>query len=73
VTDRNTFAASRDPGNGGRVLEHRTSEERILGMTTLVVTGGAGAIGSRLVLRLLDEGAERVLVVDDSRYSAFLL
>lgn len=30
-----------------------------------VVTGGAGAIGSRLVRRLLCEGAERVLVVDD--------
>jgi nucleoside-diphosphate-sugar epimerase len=30
-----------------------------------VVTGGAGAIGSQLVRRLLREGAERVLVVDD--------
>src|SRR5271155_1286028 len=30
-----------------------------------IVTGGAGAIGSRLARRLLDEGAERVLVVDD--------
>jgi nucleoside-diphosphate-sugar epimerase len=30
-----------------------------------VVTGGAGAIGSRLVRRLLDEGAERILVFDD--------
>ncbi len=31
----------------------------------VVVTGGAGAIGSRLVRRLLADGAERVLVVDD--------
>ncbi len=30
-----------------------------------VVTGGAGAIGSRLVRRLLSDGAERVVVVDD--------
>ena len=31
----------------------------------VVVTGGAGAIGSRLVQRLLDGGATRVTVVDD--------
>ena len=31
---------------------------------TAVVTGGAGAIGSRLVRRLLDDGAERVVVID---------
>jgi UDP-glucose 4-epimerase len=30
-----------------------------------VVTGGAGAIGSRLVRRLLNDGADRVIVVDD--------
>jgi UDP-glucose 4-epimerase len=30
-----------------------------------VVTGGAGAIGSRLVARLLEDGAEQVVVVDD--------
>jgi UDP-glucose 4-epimerase len=32
---------------------------------TAVVTGGAGAIGSRLVAQLLQRGAERVVVVDD--------
>jgi nucleoside-diphosphate-sugar epimerase len=31
----------------------------------MVVTGGAGAIGSRLVARVLAHGAERVIVVDD--------
>lgn len=35
--------------------------------TTCVVTGGAGAIGSRLVRRLLDDGAKRVVVVDNLR------
>jgi nucleoside-diphosphate-sugar epimerase len=30
-----------------------------------IVTGGAGAIGSRLVRRSLDDGAESILVVDD--------
>ena len=34
-------------------------------MSTTVVTGGAGAIGSRLVARVLAQGAERVVVVDD--------
>jgi len=32
---------------------------------TVVVTGGAGAIGSRLVGQLLNGGAEQVVVVDD--------
>jgi UDP-glucose 4-epimerase len=31
----------------------------------VVVTGGAGAIGSRLVRRLLDRGARSIVVVDD--------
>jgi nucleoside-diphosphate-sugar epimerase len=31
----------------------------------VVVTGGAGAIGSRLVAALLEQGASRVVVVDD--------
>lgn len=37
------------------------------GMTAVrcLVTGGAGAIGSRLVRRLLEDGAERVVVVDN--------
>jgi nucleoside-diphosphate-sugar epimerase len=34
-------------------------------MGDVVVTGGSGAIGSRLVRRLLDEGARSVIVVDD--------
>ena len=32
---------------------------------SVVVTGGAGAIGSRLVRRLVEDGAERVVVIDD--------
>ena len=32
---------------------------------SVVVTGGAGAIGSRLVRRLVGDGAERVVVIDD--------
>jgi UDP-glucose 4-epimerase len=36
-----------------------------LSFQDVVVTGGAGAIGSRLVRRVLDAGARRVVVVDD--------
>jgi nucleoside-diphosphate-sugar epimerase len=36
-----------------------------LSFENVVVTGGAGAIGSRLVRRLLDAGAQSVVVVDD--------
>ncbi|HEX3867429.1 MAG TPA: NAD-dependent epimerase/dehydratase family protein [Gemmatimonadaceae bacterium] len=35
------------------------------GIRSAVVTGGSGAIGSRLVRRLLDDGAEYVCIVDD--------
>jgi len=38
---------------------------RSLQTEAFVVTGGAGAIGSRLVRRLLDGGAKHVVVVDD--------
>ncbi len=34
-------------------------------LDTCVVTGGAGAIGSQLVSRLLESGASRVLVIDN--------
>ncbi len=34
-------------------------------LENVVVTGGAGAIGSQLVRRLLREGAERIVIVDD--------
>lgn len=36
-----------------------------LSFNDVVITGGAGAIGSRLVRRVLDAGARRVVVVDD--------
>jgi nucleoside-diphosphate-sugar epimerase len=34
-------------------------------VSTVVVTGGAGAIGSRLVTRLLERGVEWIAVIDD--------
>ena len=36
-----------------------------MSMNKVIVTGGAGFIGSNLVKRLLDDGAEEVLVIDD--------
>lgn len=41
------------------------SEQSVQLVGTVVVTGGAGAIGSRLVRRLLSEGAESVIVIDN--------
>lgn len=40
-----------------------STSSRLVG--SVVVTGGSGAIGSRLVRHLLDDGAESVIVVDD--------
>jgi len=43
-----------------------TSENKIeINTTDVVITGGAGAIGSRLTRRLLQEGARSITVVDD--------
>lgn len=49
----------------GRATEPSTARSRLLAMITkALVTGGAGFIGANLVTRLVDDGAE-VLVVDD--------
>jgi nucleoside-diphosphate-sugar epimerase len=32
---------------------------------TVLITGGAGAIGSNLTAALLDAGAKRVIIIDD--------
>ena len=34
-------------------------------MKQVVITGGAGFIGSNLVKKLLDEGIEKILIIDD--------
>ena len=34
-------------------------------MKKVIVTGGAGFIGSHLVKRLIDNGADEILVIDD--------
>ena len=34
-------------------------------MKKIIVTGGAGFIGSHLVKKLIDNGAEKILVIDD--------
>lgn len=39
----------------------------------VLVTGGAGSIGSEIVRQLLDLGVERVVVYDNSEYLTFLL
>ncbi|MDO8336206.1 MAG: polysaccharide biosynthesis protein, partial [Candidatus Saccharibacteria bacterium] len=40
---------------------------------TVLVTGGAGSIGSEIVRQLLDLGVTRVIVYDNSEYLTFLL
>ena len=36
-----------------------------MSMNKVIVTGGAGFIGSNLVKRLLKDGAEKILIIDD--------
>src|SRR5437016_1408776 len=44
-----------------------------MGMATLLITGGAGFIGSNLVRHALDHTAERIVVVDKLTYAGSLL
>ena len=47
-----------DPSVRDKTVKHAN-------LGTAIVTGGAGAIGSRLVRQLLDRGADEVIVIDD--------
>jgi len=50
-----------------------TSHERLSGADTLLVTGGAGFIGSNFVQHALDHTAARIVVVDKLTYAGSLL
>lgn len=53
------------PTESGQVASGSAVQQDQSDLTTAVVTGGAGAIGSRLVRRLLLDGVSRVTVVDN--------